>query len=153
MVTLTAGSRDLAFVKHGPQPTRVFRLSDMAAARIAVHDQWRQLRSELKSIEELPDDWDGDGSPAPSAEALAIAALLLQDMEADSQSVPPSRVVPTANGTVCFEWHGGPVQTELDVRGSRGIRLTRITRGARQAEVVHLTLADFLDATGSAYVM
>jgi hypothetical protein len=153
MVTLTAGSRNLAFVRQQPQPTGVFRLIDMAAARIAIHDQWRRLHSDLRKIEELQDDWDGDGTPAPSPEALATAALLLQDMESDTQSGPPSQIVPTANGTVCFEWHSAAEHTLLDVSSSRSIRLTKIVPGARQAEVLHLTLADFLDVSGFTYVM
>ena len=153
MVTLTAGSRDLAFVRQGPQPTRVVRLSDMAAARIAIHEQWRRLHSDLRKIEELQDDWDGDGTPAPTPEALAIAALLLQDMESDPQSSPPSRIVPTSNGTVCFEWHSSAEHTLLDVSSSQSIRLTRSVSGDRHADVVSLTLADFLDVSGSSYVM
>lgn len=68
----------------------------------------------LSCLERLPPDWDSYGAPPVSRESIAAATQLLARLA--GLDIEPPTVVPTAKGTVQFEWHGRGACVEVEPR-------------------------------------
>jgi len=68
--------------------------------------QWSRITRELKEIKQLSDDWDGLGATAPTLNTWQRASQVFNAMRENSASDygPPTRVVPSPEGTIVFEW-------------------------------------------------
>lgn len=75
---------------------------------------WSDAVDHLLRLRFINDDWDGEGSPAPSAEVLNFATNLARRMKDQGQS-PPDRVLAGVNGTVFFEWYFPDCYQEVEV--------------------------------------
>jgi len=100
----------------------VFGTSDQESMRSQrLHTEWRAaVRSQLESILRLETGWDSYGAPSISPVAAEHAMQLLA-------SATPSRrpsVVPTSNGGVQLEWHGGGIDIEVACLPSGAARLS-----------------------------
>ena len=54
----------------------------------------------LDKLRELKDDWDNDGAPAPTADAIDAAERILNMLRE-----VPGQAVPMIDGGVQIEWH------------------------------------------------
>lgn len=75
---------------------------------------WDKLIDELLRIRGLPDDWDGDGSPAPPP-ALVDRAIQVACEHRAANVSPADRVHAGVNGTVYFEWFTPTGYAEIEV--------------------------------------
>jgi hypothetical protein len=64
---------------------------------------WESAVQKMVAFQELEDDWDGQGAQAPTYEILCSAIGLAYTFHQQGVD-PPSRVVPTPEGSVVFEW-------------------------------------------------
>jgi hypothetical protein len=55
--------------------------------------------SKLAEIAAYQDDWDGEGTPAPTDDAIDLARDLLWGMDRQ-----PDRILCSVNGAIVFEW-------------------------------------------------
>lgn len=62
------------------------------------------MQRKLDNLRALKDDWDNDGAPAPTEDAIALAELILNT---------PGHAVPLTNGGVQIEWHVGGADVEI----------------------------------------
>ncbi len=93
-----------------PLQPRFVNVSGMYGGSI----KWmRPLLDRLEAIVELPDDWDGYGSPAPRVEALIRCLGVLQQFMQADMALPA--VAPTTTGGIQFEWHRGGWDIEVEV--------------------------------------
>ncbi len=73
----------------------------------------KRTEQELKRLEELPANWDGQGAAPIHPQILQAARQLAGDLPPNLTRVP--RVVPLANGSLQFEWHEGSRSLELEI--------------------------------------
>jgi hypothetical protein len=85
--------------------------------------RWTAVIDQLIEFGTWKADWDNEGAPAPNKDAVSGAIglvnhflALLHENQADKMP-PPSRVLPTIDGTILFEWQFPGSYMELDVRG------------------------------------
>jgi hypothetical protein len=74
---------------------------------------WEAIRRRLSELFQLRDNWDGAGAIAPSAAIIQSVADLLESHHRTWS--PPSRVVPTADGTIAIEWQDQGLHASLEV--------------------------------------
>lgn len=67
--------------------------------------EWDRRFRDLNGIAGLKDNWDGEGAEAPTQALWRSARDLLLHMR-DQNELPPTRIVPTFDGTVLIEWQG-----------------------------------------------
>jgi hypothetical protein len=76
---------------------------------------WDSLLDRLLEIRTLKDDWDGLGAAAPRPEIVDSAIRFLKFLRRGQVSPPPSRVAPSSNGAVLFEWQSGGSYKEAEI--------------------------------------
>jgi hypothetical protein len=65
-----------------------------------MYDMFKRQANLLTQLSSVPDDWNGYGSPAPSAEAIGIAKTILNTLW--TERLLPRRVLPSAEGGVAL---------------------------------------------------
>jgi hypothetical protein len=102
-------------------------------------DDWEFVLNELARLRTLPNDWDGEGSPAPLPELVSAAARLARDMQA-RRHTPPGRVFASQDGTVYFEWYTPLGYQEVEIRSPSIAECRRLARGSDVTELRHLPI-------------
>jgi len=78
---------------------------------------------ELDELRQLPDNWDGEGSPAISGELLSTVAEALGRLKAQSvRRYPVPVVVPVAGGRVQLEWRKADRYFEIEFLNTQAAR-------------------------------
>ena len=72
-----------------------------------------ELRSQLKSTEELSDDWDTYGAEAPNDRARILAATVLEKLEA--KSLIPTVILPSVEGGIGVAFAEGETQAGIEI--------------------------------------
>lgn len=75
-----------------------------------------EVLSTIDRISGYKDDWDGDGSPEITAEAVAaarVAALRFSPL--------PNHIEPTNNGGLKFQWNNKYVEVEYEILGDGSV--------------------------------
>lgn len=96
---------------------------------------WRDLIDELLRIQNLEDDWDGEGSEAPPPTLVHGAIKLAQHLEAEDWP-PADRVVASVNGTIYFEWHTPVTYLEVEVVSPVEAECRLVRKGSSDTETV-----------------
>jgi hypothetical protein len=108
-------------------------------SRLHVGEAWQQLMDTLISIRFLQEDWDGEGSVAPDANAVAGATKLALALKA-KEYTPADRVTASVNGTVVFEWHTSEGYQEIEVTSPIDAELRWVAKGSRVAEITAISI-------------
>ena len=106
---------------HGP----TWNFGELLSLRGA--GDWQRAQHELRELEVLEDDWDGQGAKAPLPGVLATGQRLLEELHLRGISAPDA-VVPGLDGEVSFNWHTHDQHYELEVLPSERIMAYRVTR-------------------------
>lgn len=123
-------------------PTRTFfadptpaaaRRSSMAAFATRQHSGWDVVYRAINAMRDLSDDWDGDGAAAPSPPVVNNALRIAAALELQDGFPPPSRVLPSVNGTIVLEWTFGGWHSEIEVENGSCAALRTIPPGALTA--------------------
>lgn len=80
----------------------------------AAADAWLVADNRLSGIRRLDADWDGDGATAPAVELTDSVQHLLARLREEGRPAP-TRIVPTADGTIAIEWHEPSAFISLEV--------------------------------------
>ncbi len=67
---------------------------------LTMYDVFKRQANLLSELSSVPDDWNGYGSPAPSAEAITTARTILNTLW--TERLLPRRVLPSAEGGVAL---------------------------------------------------
>jgi hypothetical protein len=67
---------------------------------LTMYDVFKRQSNLLSQLSSVPDDWNGYGSPAPSAEAIGTARTILAILW--TERLLPRRVLPSADGGVAL---------------------------------------------------
>jgi hypothetical protein len=70
---------------------------------LTASDYWYQTVHRIRQAAGLKAGWDGYGAPAPPTKAIYIA-LYLSQMLINSNWIPPTSAIPTAEGRICLTW-------------------------------------------------
>jgi len=116
MSTMSAGWGATAYIRPDHYQTRALDQSSLSAVGrgAATLPTWDDLINSLLDIDNLNDDWDGQGAEAPPQGVVDGAIALAQTLRAE-QHVPADRVVPSVNGTIYFEWYLPEGYREIEV--------------------------------------
>ena len=79
---------------------RKLNLSNTHSEFLSMLNTFDVLRRSLSQLASMLDDWNRYGSPAPSARSIVRAQQVLDSLQ--SESLPPKRVLPSAEGGVAF---------------------------------------------------
>lgn len=90
---------------------------------------WKEVIDELLAIRCLPDDWDGQGSPAPATVLVDRAIALACNLRARGIGAP-HRAIAGVSGTVFFEWHDHDGYREIEVSSPDRADYTLIRKGS-----------------------
>lgn len=69
---------------------------------------------QVRTLFDLPEDWDGEGGERPADDVIQSAIGFLEFV-AKYASVDRPHVSPTRSGGVLLEWENGPHQIEVEV--------------------------------------
>jgi hypothetical protein len=72
-----------------------------------------QAIGRLRELSQLPDDWDGYGSPRVTAAAKRSAIALLAELR--TYAIPGMHLDAVPGGGVQFEWAIGPRALEIEI--------------------------------------
>lgn len=95
------------WVKETPALNRV-RANGSDAANAALSPRalrWQKIIDDIAAMQQLADDWDGQGAQRPTEELVRSAVglgSLLQEIGVDA----PSAVAPSATGSLLLVWQG-----------------------------------------------
>lgn len=115
-----------------PSPSAA-RRSSMAAYATRQHSGWECVARAIDTMRELADDWDGDGAVAPSAAVVSNALRITSSLELRDDFPPPSRVLPSVNGTIVFEWRFGDWYSEIEVENGSCATFRTVAPGSLTA--------------------
>lgn len=76
--------------------------------------EWHTRLRDLDDVALLKADWDGDGAEVPSRALLKSARALLMHLRTQNE-LPPTRIVPTLDGTILIEWQDQQEYRECEV--------------------------------------
>lgn len=79
-----------------------------------VDDWWLQAARQLEAIARLPNNWDGEGSLAPSAQIINAASDLLKCLF-KTGIIDKPHIYPTRDGGVQFEWERDSKYVEIEL--------------------------------------
>lgn len=74
---------------------------------------WDDVFTELRRFATLTDNWDGDGAPAPTMDAIDMALQRAYEMR-DAGRQPPGWVLVGINGTIWMEWADDGYHYEIE---------------------------------------
>ncbi len=77
-------------------------------------DKWNRVFSELNLMYHLQDDWDGAGADVPDPAIISFALALAREWK-NNFCEAPSRVTPTLDGGISFEWKKNGIYRELEL--------------------------------------
>lgn len=113
----------------------------------------QRSQAKLRNLHDLPEDWDGAGSAAPNADAIANAAARLPELyrigAAHAQWREP-HISANEDGEVSFEWWCGPRKITMYF-GSSTIELIRVWGENIQDEMSHVQVDPDLDEFAQAW--
>jgi hypothetical protein len=92
--------------------------SDRAASVAASFVEglsWLKQEARLAELRRLKDGWDGESGHAPSHELVDSIVDLMRQWRASRRMPAPSRIVPTAGGTVFIEWQRPPEFVSVEI--------------------------------------
>jgi len=89
----------------------------------------RQIEAVIGALktENLPDNWDGYGSPPPPQRVVNISIKLLEAIPFDDLPVP--HVVPVSGGGIQIEWSIGQRELELEILPDGSVEFLKAERG------------------------
>ena len=88
--------------------------SSAVAMEHAEQRTWDAVLRDLRSLADLPEDWDGLGASAPAAALLASAFEFATELR--SQGIEPPLVVTAGpDGTILFTWQNGSVYRNAEI--------------------------------------
>lgn len=97
-------------------PTAVGRAShEDARANGTAEDAWRHTIEALVCLQDLEDDWDGQGAQRVDAANVARSIELVRCMSIWPQALPPDQVVPGVTGEVLLIWQRTGVLVEAEI--------------------------------------
>lgn len=106
-------SRDL-FEARPPRVSYYELVEEIVISQVA-HSDLMRLLARVRELVDLPAGWDSYGArrvrPEAALHALELYSILARD------DLPVPTLAPTVSGGVQIEWHFGPVDLELEVRG------------------------------------
>lgn len=79
-----------------------------------------QAISDLESLTQLPDNWDGHGAQPVDDIAQEAATRMLRRLMV--HGVPRPDILPTSNGGVAFEWESKQISLSLEIESYRETR-------------------------------
>lgn len=68
------------------------------------------IRNIPERLRELKENWDGDGAPVITEEAIEMATRILKILREE-----PGQSTPLNNGGIQLEWHSGGVDLEIAI--------------------------------------
>ena len=94
----------------------------------------------LGELANLPQNWDGYGSPPPTRAALRLVMDVLLCI--DDRSLPSARVVPVSSGGIQLEWRVSPRELQLEISGDGSAQYLQLENGLplREEEMASLTM-------------
>ncbi|MCU7883956.1 MAG: hypothetical protein KZQ82_07110 [Candidatus Thiodiazotropha sp. (ex Lucinoma annulata)] len=69
-----------------------------------INRHWLLRHNELNMISKLLPDWDGLGADVPNSDLYDTAVDLFNHLGKSNWEEPPSRILPSPEGTIIFEW-------------------------------------------------
>lgn len=76
---------------------------------------WQATISNLNKLATLEDDWDFEGAERPKPAALEIAVSLINALTTQNSLPEPSRILPTPEGGLIFEWKVSKLYIEAEI--------------------------------------
>ncbi len=83
----------------------------------------------LDAIAKLEADWDGLGSIKPTEDCLMAAWSYMRKVRDNPHLSVPVRILPSPQGTICFEWFNGKIRSEAEFVDGRAIEWMVTTPG------------------------
>jgi hypothetical protein len=96
------------------QPYSPGRQWSRVSSVIEMSPQFRQMAEELSELAELPENWNGYGSPRLQPAAISEASNLIGILEVLHMPVP--QFVPVSGGGIQLEWHNNKCELEVEIR-------------------------------------
>jgi len=87
--------------------------ADWVLAGYYVPDFESRVNEELDRLGSLPPNWDCEGAPRLDPAIIEAAREFISRLPEDIATIPA--VVPSAAGTLQFEWDAGPRSLELEI--------------------------------------
>ncbi|MBI3821688.1 MAG: hypothetical protein HY289_03300 [Planctomycetes bacterium] len=94
---------------------------------------WPQLTEDLRALNQLGDDWDGQAAKAPDPNLIRAAQSLVEYFNANNWSCA-DRVIAGVNGTIFFEWHVADGYIEIEVIEPNRAEGRSVKTGSQDAE-------------------
>ena len=100
---------------NGEKNVFVFPAPGLWTADETVQEnEWRARFRDIDQITLLQENWDGEGAEIPNYALLQSVKDLLHRMYS-RQEPPPSRIMPTPDGTIVIEWQAQQTYRECEV--------------------------------------
>jgi hypothetical protein len=137
--TFTISEQSLAFVLGVPerQSRQTEAAADNTCDQQATADAWaRFIDEQLPAWAENPSQLEDDDLVAPSLTTISRASTIAASLRAQG-APPPTRIVPTGDGGIAFQYEGDPkfVSIEIEPEGPIEILVFNLGRLIYRAEL------------------
>lgn len=94
---------------------------------VEIPNGWKKMLNRLNSLRCLSGNWDDEGSEAPNNDIITGAFLLLNKLNAMDYH-PPSRIIPSPQGTIVIEWQIDDCYIEAEIESLHRAEWMKRTR-------------------------
>lgn len=109
---------------RGDDNTEIMLVTSQA---VEIPNSWKKMLNRLNSLRSLSDNWDDEGSEAPNSDIITGAFLLLNELHAMDYH-PPSRILPSPQGTIVIEWQIDDCYIEAEIESLHRAEWMKRTR-------------------------
>lgn len=98
----------------------------------SAQQRWRRIQQDITRVRSLRENWDGMGTTAPELETVENAAVFAVSLQTN-RMLPPTRVVPSPDGSILLQWETDGGYLEAEVSDPGHIEWMLVRRGAPAA--------------------
>ncbi len=104
---------------------------------VLLEGSWaKAARERLKQLSNLPENWNGYGSPTIHTDVIEHALSLLSELA--KMGMPEPKIVPVSGGGIQFEWMQPMSEVEIEILPDKSIQyLVEDSKGAMLEDQVN----------------